>query len=161
MEIGGRGSGAGEEPALHFYLRRGQSELMSSSVKRVVMGGLIMASLPLLFSLPFIVWQPEGFFRSIIFSLTRGAANPYAAGAQIIGRSGLLSRLPMFLGLGLVFILAWQNKVGRYMSAMLVMLAFTALTTVLFPQYLIWLIALVILSLHDALIVLSFRQQTV
>jgi hypothetical protein len=65
----------------------------------------------------------------------------------------------MFLGLGLVFLIAWQNKVGRYTSAMLVMLAFTALTTVLFPQYLIWLIALVILSLHDALVVLPFRQE--
>jgi uncharacterized membrane protein len=158
--VGDGGLGAGGGSVWQVQPRFGQDRLMSSPVKRVVIGGLVMASLPLLFSLPFIVWQPEGFFRSIIFSLTRGAANPYAAGAQIIGRSGLLSRLPMFLGLGLVFILAWQNKVGRYMSAMLVMLAFTALTTVLFPQYLIWLIALVILSLHDALIVLSFRQQT-
>lgn len=121
------------------------------SIQEIVTSGLAIALLPALFSLPFIIWQPEGFFRSIVFSVTRDAYSGYAAGAQLSDGGGLVSRLPLFLLLGLVYTLAVQGKLGRYTSSMLAMLVFTALTPVLFPQYMVWLIALVILSVYDAL----------
>lgn len=120
-------------------------------LKETIVAGLIITSLPFLLSLPFIVWEPEGFFKSVLFSATRHGYSGYSVGMELNAAGGLFSRLPLFLLLALVYALSLRETGGRYSNAMLVMLIFTGLTPLLFPQYLVWVIALIILSVHDTL----------
>jgi uncharacterized membrane protein len=43
----------------------------SRSLKKTIIAGLWIISIPLISSLPFILWNMEGFFKSIAFSATR------------------------------------------------------------------------------------------
>jgi uncharacterized membrane protein len=128
-------------------------------VRETIRGALLITALPALFSLPFLLWGPEAYVRSILFSITRHGYSPYTAGTLLAGSGGVISRAPLFLLLAAVYLLTWQKRPGRYLSAMLVMLVFTGISPVLFPQYMVWLIALVILTPYDALPPFQARPQ--
>lgn len=117
---------------------------------------LILVSVPLVTSLPFLAWSAEGYVRSISFSMTRFAYVEQSIGVILFGSGGLLSRLPMLVGCGFVYLLAWRGVLGRYTSSMLSMLAFGLLTPVFFVQYMIWIIALILLTPCD----MFMRQPT-
>ncbi|MFN8498331.1 MAG: hypothetical protein U0641_10790 [Anaerolineae bacterium] len=117
---------------------------------------LILVSVPLVTSLPFLAWSAEGYIKSISFSMTRFAYVEQSIGVILFGSGGLLSRLPMLVGCGFVYLLAWRGVLGRYTSSMLSMLAFGLLTPVFFVQYMIWIIALILLTPCD----MFMRQPT-
>lgn len=116
--------------------------------KRLLWGAAAIASLPLLVSLPFLVWNGEGFIRSILFSATRYAELELTA-ARELGSGGFLSRLPLLALVSAVYLLAWRRQLGRFTAAMLTMLGFISLNPVLFPQYLPWFLALLLLALLE------------
>ena len=87
--------------------------------------------------------------RSILFSVTRYSNFNTGLGKRLIGNGGIASRIPMILVLGMVYCLVWQQKLRPYTSAALSMFVFVALTPVLFPQYLIWVLALVPFTFGD------------
>lgn len=118
--------------------------------RRTLQGALLIAALPVATSLPFFLWQPEGFVRSILFSATRYSIT-YSAGTLLFGNGGLGSRLPILLLLGLVYLLAVRRHVRKYTAAMLCMFIFAALTPVLFDQYVTWFVALLIVAVSEAL----------
>lgn len=121
-------------------------------VKRTAVGIVVLGSIPLITSLPFFIWEPLGYIRSIMFSMTRYAYQGYSFSNMISeGGGGMVTRLPMIMTMGLIMGLAWQKKLKLYSSALLIMLTFAALTPVLFPQYEIWVIALLLLALQDGL----------
>jgi uncharacterized membrane protein len=115
---------------------------------KVLAGAAVIASVPLLISIPFLVWEAEGYLRSVVFSSTRGPSQELTAGLPL-GWGGLRMRLPLFAVLGIVYLLGWLRRYGRYTVAMLVMLAFIALNPVFFPQYLPWFLALLLLALLE------------
>jgi uncharacterized membrane protein len=118
-------------------------------LKHTIIGAGIIFSLPLISSLPFLVWEAEGFVRSILFSVTRYSNFNTGLGRRLIGNGGIASRIPMILVLGMVYYLVWQKNLRPYTSAALSMFVFVALTPVLFPQYLIWVLALVPFTFGD------------
>lgn len=115
---------------------------------KALAGAAVIASVPLLISIPFLVWEAEGYLRSVVFSSTRGPSQELTAGLPL-GWGGLRMRLPLFAVLGIVYLLAWLRRFGRYTVAMLVMLAFIALNPVSFPQYLPWFLVLLLLALLE------------
>jgi hypothetical protein len=51
----------------------------SRSWQKVFVAGLWMAVIPLLASIPFLIWNAEGFIKSIVFSATRIALDHFGA----------------------------------------------------------------------------------
>jgi uncharacterized membrane protein len=126
--------------------------------KRVGIAALIIMSVPLATSLPFIIWNAEGFFRSIIFSATRYATNHFKVSSfdQLIaedmpGFVGIPAKLPMLFLMGLVYIVALRHKMGRYAAALLIMSIFVEFNSVLFRQYMTWIVPFVPLAVSDML----------
>jgi len=123
----------------------------SRSIKSTVNAGLWIVSVPLLSSIPFLLWNTEGFIRSIAFSGIRSAQNHFNAESidGILSLNGLLARVPFFLMLCGAYFVAWQKSVGRYGSAMLVMAIFIAFNSVLFTHYPTWLMCLIPLAASE------------
>jgi len=100
----------------------------SRSLKKTIIAGLWIVCIPLLSSLPFLLWNAEGVFKSLAFSATRDAINHFDAESidVIFNLNGLLARIPFLIMLCGAYFTSWQRIVGRYGSAMLVMGIFIA-----------------------------------
>lgn len=121
--------------------------------RSLLIGAIAIAAVPLLLSVPFLVWNAEGFVKSIVFSVTRNAdahINAPAVGS-LLGLTGVPARAPMILLLALVYLLAWRQTVGRYIASLLTMAVFIDFNAVLFLQYFGWLVPFVPLSVADYL----------
>jgi len=116
---------------------------------RLLWGVAAIFSVPLLTSLPFLLWNAEGFLRSVLFSATRAPSLALTSG-RTFGHGGLAARLPLLALLAAVYLLAWRRRLGRYTAAMLAMLGFVSLNPVLFPQYLPWFLVLLLLALVES-----------
>lgn len=126
----------------------------SDSWKATIRAGFWITAIPLLASLPFLLWNVDGFVRSIAFSATRTALNHFGAESidVVLNLQGLVARIPFLIILGGAYFTAWQKSVGRYGSAMLVMGIFLAFNSVLFTHYPAWLMALLPLALSEQMI---------
>ncbi|MGD1949596.1 MAG: hypothetical protein ACFB14_08120 [Leptolyngbyaceae cyanobacterium] len=119
--------------------------------KTLISGFLIILSVPLVTSLPFIVWNAEGFFKSVLFSATR-LGDSHIEGAPSIDiilsqdypwLVGLRAKLLMLLLMGLAYLSFLREKVGIFTAATVTMMAFLYFNSVLFLQYFIWPLSLV------------------
>jgi hypothetical protein len=115
----------------------------------------VIASVPVLTSLPFLFWNLKGFVYSILFSATR---NPFQfkqsseSVDMLIHLSGIPGRLPMLVMLLVVYIVAWRNKLNMLLASMLAMAIFIAFNPVFFDQYMPWFILTLLLSIESGLI---------
>ena len=118
------------------------------SIKKVMIAGLWIISVPLLTSLPFLFWNAEGFIRSLGFSATRIALNHFGAESidSILNLNGLLARIPFLMILVSAYAAAWQRSLARYGAAMIVMGIFIAFNSVVFQHYPTWLMPLLPLA---------------
>lgn len=125
----------------------------SRPARSLLVGAIAMAAVPLLLSAPFLLWNAEGYVKSIIFSMTRDAAAHIDAPAagSLLGLTGVPARAPMILLLALVYVLAWRQTVGKYLASLLTMAVFIDFNAVLFLQYFDWLVPFVPLSIADYL----------
>ncbi len=123
----------------------------SHSWRKTILAGLLIISIPLLASMPFLFWNLEGFVRSIAFSATRTALNHFGADAidSILNLTGLPARIPFLMMLCAAYIVAWQKSIGRYGAAMIVMAIFIAFNSVLFQHYPMWLMPLLPLAVRE------------
>jgi hypothetical protein len=119
---------------------------------------LIIASIPFLLSLPFVVWPGDtlghnvmGLARSIFFSATRNAAAHVEAPSfdSLFGLTGFPARLPMF-GLFLLVYLAYgQGRIKLYAACLLVFAILIDFNSVLFLQYFCWLVPFGLLTVAE------------
>jgi hypothetical protein len=123
----------------------------SRSFKNVIIAGLWIASIPFITSVPFLVWNAEGFIRSIAFSATRDATNSYTwESIDIVANlKGLIGRLPILAVLVTAYFASWQKALGHYAAAMLVMATFIAFNPVLYVQYFAWVMPLLLLAASE------------
>ncbi len=119
--------------------------------RRVAQAVLLISILPVLASLPFLVWNAEGFVRSIVFSATRLASDHFEApsAATRLGLVGIPSTLPMLGLLLLTCIAVLQRRIGRYASLLLTLAVFLDFNAVLFRQYMVWPLPFLMLLLCD------------
>ncbi len=111
---------------------------------------LIIGSIPLLISLPFMVWNVEGFVKSILFSATRfGDVHINAPSFDLILSkrftwfTGFIAKLPMLLLMGVIYLSYLKEKAGMFVCATLIMITFVYFNSVLFLQYFIWYVCLI------------------
>lgn len=104
-----------------------------------------IALIPALISLPFLVWNWEGFIRSILFSATRLAMASFDVYSldEYIGIKGIVARLPLGAMLLLVYWIAWRRDFGVYLPALLIMTVFVFFNPVMFTSYMVWVVPLI------------------
>jgi hypothetical protein len=119
--------------------------LENRSLKRFIGLSLVMVSIPLIVSAPFLVWNAEGFLKSILISATRNAESHFGIPSidTLIGFTGIAAKLPM-LGLMLVvYWLVWERKINEFVAALFIMAVFVDFNSVLFRQYMTWVVPLI------------------
>ena len=112
---------------------------------------LMIASVPILTSLPFLAWHAEGFVKSLAFSATRNPVDHFSV-TSLDGQMGWVgapARLPMLVMLLAVYALAWRRKVGMYVASLFAMSTFLDFNAVLFRQYFAWIVPLIPLVMLD------------
>lgn len=120
-------------------------------------GLLIILSVPVLTSLPFLIWNAEGFLKSMMFSATRlGSSHIDGAPSLDVIFSqtlpwlvGIKAKLLMLSLMGLTYLSFWREKIGIFASAALVMMVFLYFNSVLFLQYFLWPLTLTLLALVE------------
>jgi uncharacterized membrane protein len=126
-------------------------------IKDVAWGLLIILSVPVLTSLPFLIWNAEGFLKSIMFSATRlGSLHIDGAPSLDVILSqdlpwlvGLKAKLLMLSLVGLIYLSFWRETISILASAALVMMVFLYFNSVLFLQYFVWPLSLTMLALVE------------
>ena len=113
---------------------------------------LLLGSVPLIASLPFLVLDAEALVKSILFSLNR---NPMATGDlysvdALLGWSGWAARIPMFGLIVLIYVAVWRGRLGAYASSLLVLATVTFFNSVFFTSYMVWIMPFVPLACLEA-----------
>lgn len=113
---------------------------------------LLLGSIPLIASLPFLFLGAEAFVKSILFSLSR---QPMASGDvfsldALLGWSGWAARLPMLGLILLTYAFVWRGGLGPYVSSLLVMATVTFFNSVFFTSYMVWVVPFVPLACIEA-----------
>jgi hypothetical protein len=116
--------------------------------KALLLAVAAIASVPLLTSLPFIAWNAESWIKSILFSASREAANPFNAPSLFKETAGL-RLLPTLVLTILIYISAFKRQIGLYTSALLTLSVFINFNAILFTQYLCWVTPFVPLSISE------------
>ena len=121
-------------------------------LKQTFFGLLVIISVPLVSSLPFLIWNAEALLKSLLFSVTRSPGTHFGAESVdgLLGWRGPVARVAMFALMGAAYVLAWTRRVGRHTASLFVMVAFVDFNAVLFRQYMVWIVALTPLVLLDA-----------
>jgi uncharacterized membrane protein len=119
--------------------------------REVARAALTILAIPLATSLPFLAWDASGFLHSVAFSVTRTSESALGVPSLDwrLGWSGLGARLPMLAVMATVFAAYRSRSIGLYMACLLVMTVFLEFNTVLFRQYFVWTIPLLLLAPAD------------
>lgn len=135
-------------------------------INELGVGLLIILSIPVLTSLPFLAWDAEGFVKSILFSATR-AGSSHIEGAPSLDMMfsqnlpwlvGLKAKLPMLLLMGLIYLSFLTEKVSILACSALVLMVFLYFNSVLFLQYFLWPLSLTLLALVELTPSVPHRQ---
>jgi hypothetical protein len=135
-----------------LYLIWAWRETPGLSNRRRLTVVLALVAVPLLLSIPFLLWNAEGYIKSIAYSGLREdyGAFPFASSIDYIMRwEGAFSRLPLLLVLLAVYAGAAMRRLTPWRAACLAMLAFVAFNRTLFYQYLCWTVPLTMLALAE------------
>ncbi|MDF5723988.1 MAG: hypothetical protein PUP91_26695, partial [Rhizonema sp. PD37] len=134
-------------------------------IRNIIFAFAIILSIPLLTSLPFIIWNYEGFLKSIIFSATRNPASHFNAFSldtyidQVIPSFiGIKAKIPMLFLMGLIYISTWRRQIGMYTSSLLTLSVFIDFNSVLFLQYMSWVVPFIPLCVCDRMHINSGRR---
>lgn len=121
-----------------------------NSIKEMLIALIIIMSIPVITSFPFILWNARGFFESILYSVTRPVYffGTISLDGQL-GLSGFSAKLPMLFLMSLIYIATIKKEVRMYMGVFLTMLIFVNFNSVLFIQHLCWVLPFVPLSICD------------
>jgi len=136
-----------------LYLIWSWQESSLDRVKRILIAATLIAIIPLVTSLPFLIWNPKAYLISVIFDALRNPADHFGAASldATIGWVGLPAKIPMLALMLLACVLTWQRRIGKWTAGLLVMAAFVDFSSVLFRQYFTWLVPFIPLAVLDLL----------
>ena len=119
--------------------------------KEIFKSLLWIGSIPLLSAIPFLIWNAKGFLLSISFSLTRFAFSSFSAPSldEFLDWNGILGRVPLLILLVSVYWFVCSSQIALYTGAFLIMSIFIGFNSVLFVQYMVWLVPLTLLLILD------------
>lgn len=124
-------------------------------VKQILKSLAIIISVPLISALPFLIWNAEGFLKSILFSVTRLAGSYYFTPSVdvLMDWNGYRARILMLVLMALLYLVAFQGYGKKYLQVFAVLLVFLYFNTILFTQYEAWiapLLPLIFVDIHDS-----------
>ncbi|MGB3533897.1 MAG: hypothetical protein WBA13_10315 [Microcoleaceae cyanobacterium] len=136
-----------------------------NKLKEVITALFYIALIPSILSLPFILWNAEGFLKSILFSATRLPDSHIKAASldALIQVSypafiGIKAKLPMLFLMSLIFLGSARRQIGIYTSVLLMMAIFINFNSVLFLQYFSWIVPFLPLVLCDQYINVTSKE---
>ncbi|MEB3342416.1 hypothetical protein [Okeania sp.] len=126
-------------------------------IKEVILGICIILSIPFFTSLSFIIWNAEGFFKSIFFSATRLGTSHIenAPSVDVIFSQeftwiiGFRAKLLMLFLMGMIYLSFLKEKVNIFLSSTMIMMTFLYFNSVLFLQYFMWFLCLIPFALVE------------
>jgi hypothetical protein len=123
------------------------------SWKRFATLTFVLCFLPLLYVGPFLLWDASGFIKSVLLSATRNAESHFGIPSidALLGMSSVAAKIPMLSLMALTYLLAWKRKIHHFVAALMLMAIFVNFNSVLFRQYMTWVVALLPLALSAAL----------
>lgn len=124
------------------------------SIKQLVLGILVISSIPLISSAPFLIENPESLIKSIIFSATRNPGGHEGMLRHffiIFNLPGAAAKIPISFMLLLVSLLSWRYRLLKFTTALLVMSLFVDFNSVFFYQYLAWVMPFIPLTAYEVL----------
>ena len=135
--------------------------------KNLVVGFLIILSIPLLTSFPFLMWNAEGFFKSVLFSATRLGMSHIgnAPSVDVVFSQeftwivGLKAKLLMLFLMGMIYLSFFKEKVSMFVSCTMIMMVFVYFNSVLFLQYFLWPLCLIPFALVEMIPLSSKRKR--
>ncbi len=127
--------------------------LEQPALKKLIKYTLVMGSVPLIVSAPFILWNADGFFKSILLSATRVSESHFGVPSfdTLLGLFGIPAKLPLLIMLAVTFSVAWKKKLKPYAAALFIIIIFINFNSVLFRQYMTWAAPLVVLAVSETL----------
>jgi uncharacterized membrane protein len=112
----------------------------------------VIISIPLITSIPFMIWDLKGLTLSILFSVTRSQWQhlpPVNSFDMLLNLSGFPARLPMLFLMLLVIAAAWKKRIRITLASMLIMATFVCFNSILFSQYMPWFIIFLPLTVYE------------
>lgn len=126
----------------------------SGRFKAAFLGFVLIVSIPVLVSVPFLWGNAEGYLKSILFSATRlGSLHIEAAPSiDVLAANtfpwivGLRAKALMLFLMGITFLSFWKEKINIFISSSITMMTFLYFNSVLFLQYFVWPLSLILLA---------------
>jgi uncharacterized membrane protein len=136
-----------------YLIRVWQRAADDDRARLTALGLAAILAVPLLLSLPFLVWGAEAYLRSLLFSATRLPRSHFGASSvdAVFGLIGLSAKLPMLALMAIVYVHALRGRIGTAMAALLVMSVFVDFNSVLYTHYPCWVVPLLVLAACDHL----------
>ena len=130
------------------------------SLRRILLWFVVLFSVPLLVTGPFLIWDASGFIKSVFLSATRNAESHFGIPSidALLAISGIPAKIPMLSMMGITFLLAWKRSINHFVAALFIMLIFVNFNSVLFRQYMTWIVPLVPLALSSSIRVHSSAE---
>ncbi|WP_287585466.1 glycosyltransferase 87 family protein [Candidatus Borrarchaeum sp.] len=103
----------------------------------------------ILVSLPYLIWNIEAYYRSLLFSATRAESRFSTATltmAPWIEKYTFLSRLPMLFAYFLVYYIHWKKQFDIYLFSAISFLIWPLINPVVFNQYFVWFVPFALIS---------------
>ena len=119
-------------------------------VKVVLLAAAVIISIPLITSLPFLIWNSESFVKSILFSAIREGDDSFGSPSLFKDSAGV-RLLPMLILTTLICFGVIRRQIALYTSALLTLSVFVNFNAVLFTQYFCWVVPFVPLTVSDFL----------
>ena len=137
--------------ALPLYLIWAWQMDRADRPKRLLWSFALIVSIPLVVSIPFLVWNAEGYLKSLFFSVSRLPDDQFDAPSldALFGVVGLAAKIPMLFFLALTCALAFFRRLPKYASILLVFVIIFGFSSVLYRQYLAWLIPFIPLTILE------------
>lgn len=142
-------------PLYLIYLWKNAGE--NRRTQNLVFGFLIIFSVPFFISLPFVIWNAEGFFKSILFSATRLESSHIqsAPSVDVIFSQkftwivGLKAKLLMLFLMGMIYLSFLKENMSIFVCSAMTMMTFLYFNSVLFLQYFVWPLCLIPFALVE------------
>ena len=122
----------------------------------------LIGLVPLLLSLPFLLWDLESFLRMLIFPMTRAGFGGRTVDIYL-GLSGFSAKLPFLTLMLLTYWLAFRSRISVWAQSLIVLMLLLSFSPAFFTRYLCWVVPLIPLALFDgrrAVVPVDERSQT-
>ncbi len=134
----------------------------STAVRRSLQCLGLVLMIPFLVSFPFLVTDPLGYIKSILFSGTRLACGDFSSKSidAAVGLTGILARVPMLGLLTLLYGVSCTRSVGKFSTALMMMAIILDFNSVLYFQYMIWAVPLLPLALLETRLPIDVSRES-